>query len=432
VRVHKLGFGSRNSHNLGTALNNEGGLMNETGRDRRWGQSVKAMGGMLFFAFLTIIGYIDYEVILANHVGPQLLTVNTFFWLLFYNLFDPNHRKTPWTWRSLISEYIVKYTIGTFTYWYAFWLGLSLAGTPLALAVLALVMIVTPLAVRNLEAKENRASGARIILLGCALIVTVLLIKIDLYPEQLTDFGLIGSKLKGIIGFPLVCMLIAVAAEGYSDRAVYALPKHIHEHEAAFRLEYSTLLANAEPALRKLSPAEKARKELDLIQRQAGAEIIRMSWKPAIILALVMMALHGTKALPTGSNGWLNWLGLFFGMALLGFTGSRAKPWILTPMQGRGLDAESVPPIMAGRQIIFYGLAWLLVNGLLLLQGRHLECSGLQKDLTCSAFGVLPLHLGIVPQSYPSYWLGVFIAVSIWIGAWARYCKIGFFTRQQG
>src|SRR5205809_351991 len=94
--------------------------------------SLKAIATLILFAICTIIGYIIYETMLAA-VSPQLLTVNTFFWLLAYFTLGNEDRRAAWIWRPVISKYVVRYAVSNLMYWYAFWIGLASGGAVVAL-----------------------------------------------------------------------------------------------------------------------------------------------------------------------------------------------------------------------------------------------------------------------------------------------------------
>src|SRR5262249_2386370 len=120
---------------------------------------------------------------------------------------------------------------------------------------------------------------------------------------------------------------------------------------------------------------------------------------------------------PAPSLNWTTGWYLTF-LLVLGVAGSCAKTWFVVPLQPLRLDMGAVPPVMAGRQLIYFGAAYLVAWFVPLVA----NCAGLE----CVVSGNV-INLDILPRGRSTYWIGITIVVLIWIFSWAWFSWIGFF-----
>lgn len=408
-------------------------MNNNVARDKSPLSSLKATLGLLCFAFATIIGYVVFEATLREFISPQLLTLNTFFWLFLYNVIGPRDFALMWTWRPSISIFVVQYSLSWFAYWYAFWVGLSAGDAPMALAILALTMVVNPAVLGRLPPKEHREPMSRIFIVGGVLILAVLLIKLDMPVATLFDLRVVLRRFEDTSVFAVICMLIAVCAEAVQDRAAYSLSRNLDSNFDTLRSEYQSALdENIDAIELELSKnPQKGRRafEVEVVQDRANLELLMKSLPIVLVLSTIMMVLHGQWGFPRDAHALEHWGWLAGCLLVLGMTGAIAKPVFVTPLQGAGLDPESIPPMMAGRQVLFYLAVWAAMTYLPSIHWQYFACTDrTPESLICWTYPFNRVHLEL-PQGNQTYWIGVSIALAIWIIAWIRLWRIGFFRK---
>src|SRR5215213_7490955 len=112
-----------------------------------------------------------------------------------------------------------------------------------------------------------------------------------------------------------------------------------------------------------------------------------------ILLSLVLVIVDVTRT--TGPLTWPS-LALVFILALLGVTGSSARPLCLLPLLKRHAEAL-IPPIYAVRPLIYFALGWLL-----------LEVLGLGAWISTNV--PLETKTDVLPKSMFTYWFGALLA----------------------
>lgn len=396
--------------------------------------SFSASAQLLFFGIGTLVGYIVYVVILYG-ISAQFLALNTFVSLTLFFSILPWNRRAISGWRSEISSYIVRYSLATFLYWYAFWIGLSsLQDASFVLAILSFTMIASPLAVRALEKRGNRTPYSVIITNFFLLFLAIVLIKLDSEFSNLS-FNLIFESFGNLPHYAVACMMLAVMAEAYQDRLTYKLPKSIEEDRAKYLAAYSDIFTdhryyflfnNLHSSIvnRNLLPEND---KIEVIKSFAGIEMMLQSLKICVVAAAAMVIIHSEWHWPYTTP----WYWIIFWMLVLGICGSSAKLIFVTPLQRDGLDPNTIPPLLAGRQILYPALA---IVAIFLVNYLGSDAVFVHRDgCALPSWSTMPggPELDILPCGRFTYWLGLALAGLVWIIRWIYFWKVGFFTKRK-
>lgn len=396
-------------------------------RERGWRHSLRAIFILTLFGICTIIGYIIYEMALQG-AAPQFLVVNTFFWMLVFYSILPINRSIILTFRTSISQYTIYYAMAQFAYWYAFWVGLAaMQSATLALAILALTAVATPVAVRTLEKKGERSSIRGIFFVGLLIILAIVLIKLDLkwekftVPEVMTAFAQLGW-------YPIICMGLAVIAEAVSDRTVYQLANFVETNNTYFIEEYNWWFKLLQPQRGGVNEITIEKKK-EIIADISGKEMKLQAIPICFALSLIMTIIHGEWSWKYITlNAHWGWTFLF--MALLGLIGSSARLIFINPLLSQQLDTRTLPPLMAGRQALFLAIAYITIQAALFfgVDAQRAENTGCY--LTRWRTSPEVVNLNILPCGNFSYWVGLGIVGLIWLLSWIYFFKIGFFKNK--
>lgn len=398
--------------------------MSSDTRKRPWA-AARAAAILIMFGLFTSFAYIIYESLLGG-ISAQVHTVNSFIWPIIFLSIGKLNRKSVWIWRNTISWYSVKFALANFAYWYAFWNGLAaMNSAPLAIAFIALTMIVTPMMLWRLEPPEEREPIQRIILTGIVLVVAMVLIKLDLPLADVSNLDKIKTKLPE--AYPVLCLLIAVLAEGVMDYTLYSFRPSPSDLKL-IKLEYSDILPDLARRIVPDDPSSTLESEL---AKKARNDISRQALIICLILSIIVLFVHGQ--IGTGNGlGKIRDFGWYFGwMAVLGIIGASARTIFILPLQSKRLDMGAIPPLMAGRQLIYLAaaLAWLYLCDTIL--ASWMRCNHEAKVCSPTFFdGRVIVDLNILPNLNMTYWVGLFIVAIVWIARWREiYIRNGFFLK---
>ncbi len=148
-------------------------------RDGRLEHSRRAAIALFKFAIATIVGYLIWSALLWR-LDPVILIVNTFGCLFLFYMIGKQNRKYLFSINKGILTYTIIYALSMFAYWGSFWVGIYVSGSAsLALAMLALTMVVTPLMVRGAEEPEDRSSLKAVTLTGIVVLSAIVLIELN-------------------------------------------------------------------------------------------------------------------------------------------------------------------------------------------------------------------------------------------------------------
>jgi hypothetical protein len=343
--------------------------------------------------------------------SAELLTFITFLSLAIYFSFGPYNRAMLWGWNASITKYSIKIAIALFGYWYFFWLGLAHGGSAsLALAFLALGMLVSPFLVRQLEERGERSSLLSLFGVGLLLISSVILIDLDL-PWRELHWASLSLFFRSWI--PIICFLAAVVAEGFSDRFTYALAKELRGKAAEEKK------ASIEKLWRS-GVVPRGKSADDVIKESATQQAIPLCLIVSLIMLILGSTLFPIAAVPIAPHQSWVWIGIW--LIALGAIGSSARVLLVVPLQRDSLDMGAVPPLVAGRQALYFILAHMAV-ALIVWTARRCD------DLECVIWNQTA-HIDILPKGNFSYWAGLLIVVLIWLFSWIRFWRFGFFTRR--
>jgi hypothetical protein len=142
----------------------------------------------------------------------------------------------------------------------------------------------------------------------------------------------------------------------------------------------------------------KAEKRMTDDARESAVDLMAIV---GILLSLVLVIVDVTRT--TGRLSWPSPI-LVLILALLGVTGSSARPLCLLPLLRRHAEAL-IPPIYAVRPLIYFALGWLL-----------LETFGLGGWISANV--PLPTKTDVLPRSMFTYWFGALLAMAAAACAW--------------
>jgi hypothetical protein len=360
-------------------------------REARLKHSRRAAIELTKFAIATIVGYLIWSAFLWK-LDPLALAANTFICLFLFHIVGEKDRRDLLSINVGIFSYTLRYAISTASYWFSFWIGIYISGSAsLALAMLALTMVVTPLMVRSVEEPEDRSPLPYVILTGITLLSAVVLVELNLNWDELT-LTKIGDMFHDWRPFALFG--VTVLSEGFQDRTSYALKGSLERRNIN-------------------------RNNIDALVRQMTIQ----SFPMCLGISLIALAVWKWRQFSITSIDPLRILWIVFWCLILGFIGSAAKIIFVRPLQSQHLDPLALPPVMAGRQILYLLLSVPLY---FVVSEMSKSCNGKE----CVLFNSVIVNQNIVPHGKQSYAVGLGLALGVWAVWWVRLFYIGFFKRQ--